>query len=187
MYLFRRKAGTGDVYLTEIRKVAALEKRYVRSFTIEGNRILFVSGLPYEASETAAPSVLVCSLSSFRVLKEYTVPDAIAGMSQIEPVLHDAGSSKDPLSSPEGYLVTVSTDLSGSQNAATILWADSLEDLTAGKYRDLYTDNFIGGGTPYYIGYFDGRYYLTEHRLPDHAVWSFLVRNGAVADVQSVF
>ena len=77
----------------------------------------------------------------------------------------------DALNGP--IIVTVSTDLAGSQDAATILTSDSLEDLSEGRWTDIYDDYFVGGGTPYYVNLVDGRYYLTEHRLTDHAIWSF--------------
>jgi hypothetical protein len=174
MYLFRRRKDDSRVYLMEIRTVEALTHRYVRSFTIEGNRIWFVSGLPVDASAQGKAAVLCCDLSTFRVLKTYPVPDAVAGMAQLLPI-------------DGGYLITVSTDLSGSQDAATILRTDSMKDLQDGNYEKIYDRYFVGGGTPYYLGEIDGTYYLTEHRLTDHAIWSFRTEGGKITDVKTVY
>ena len=77
-----------------------------------------------------------------------------------------------------GYLITISTDLYGSQDSARIILADSLETLSAGEYKDIYSDYFAGGGTPYALSFIDGSWYLTEHRLPDHAIWRFELEFG---------
>lgn len=62
----------------------------------------------------------------------------------------------------------------------------SLEDLASGTYEDVYS-NFIGGGTPYYITQIDGTYYLTEHRLPGHSIWSFQVENNEIINVTAIY
>lgn len=82
--------------------------------------------------------------------------------------------------------ITVSTDVNGSQDAATILRAKDLHDLVDGTYEDIY-ENFIGGGTPYYISKINNAYYLTEHRLPGHAVWKFDITKDGVANVEAVY
>lgn len=86
-----------------------------------------------------------------------------------------------------GYLITVSTDLSGNQDAATILRTDSMQALQDGKYEEIYKKYFVGGGTPYYLGETDGTYYLTEHRLTGHAIWSFQIDGGRITDVKTVY
>ena len=53
-------------------------------------------------------------------------------------------------------------------------------------FRSVY-GSFIGGGTPYYISFIDDRYYLTEHRLPGHSVWSFSSENGELTDIQALY
>lgn len=54
------------------------------------------------------------------------------------------------------------------------------------RWEDIY-DNFVGGGTPYYISSFDGHYYLTEHRIPGHSVWQFDVIDNALTDIRALF
>ena len=84
------------------------------------------------------------------------------------------------------FYITVSTDLTGNQDYATILRVQNLNDLSSGSWEDIY-DNFAGGGTPYYISSFDGHYYLTEHRIPGHSVWQFDVIDNALTDIRALF
>ena len=93
-----------------------------------------------------------------------------------------------------GFFVTVSTDRAGDQSAAAMVWTPSLDALAADPgtvlsvgVRDIYSAYFVGGGTPYYMTRTDGRYYLMEHRLPGHAVWSFAVADGGITDVQDLY
>lgn len=150
MYVFERTEGTTQMYISRIMKLDELDGVYVRSFTIDGDSVYLVSG---------NSQVIEARLSDFKIKKRYAVPDELAGMVQIMPV-------------PGGYYITVSTDVHGNQDFATIIYADDLADLENSDYTDIYS-YFVGGGTPYYMGVIDGRYYLTEHRLPGHSIWSF--------------
>ncbi len=167
MYLCRHDPGDARMYLTEVRTVDALKDTYVRSFTIEGNDIFFVSGTP------GAPAILQADLSTFAVRKTYPVPDEMAGMIQ--------------LTFAEGCCyITISTDITGSQDCATIIRTKNLKNLSRGKYEDIY-ENFIGGGTPYYISVIDNSYYLTEHRIPGHAIWKFDITADGISGVEAVY
>ncbi len=157
MLLFERQEGGRKVFLKEIRSIPELEGIYVRSFTITGNEILFVSG---------RCSIIRADRKSFKILEEYPVPESMAGMVQITPI--------DGM-----YYITISTDAAWNQDFATIIRTPDLAGLDRGEYEDIY-ENFIGGGTPYYITEEDGTYYMTEHRIPGHSVWSFQVRDGEI-------
>lgn len=169
MFLCRHDPGDPHMYLTEQISVRPLSEKdaYVRSFTIDGNDIYFVSGIP------GSPAILKADLSSFAIQESYPVPDSIAGMIQLTPA---EGS----------FYITVSTDLSGNQDFATIIRTDDLSKLAEGDYEDVYAA-FIGGGTPYYITHFDNTYYLTEHRIPGHAVWRFRIAEDGIHDVKAVY
>lgn len=173
MYLFRRDESDNRVYLTEIHTIDALTNRYIRAFTIEGDSIYFVAGLSTDGS-AGTPSILQCRLSDFEVEEEYPVPDEIAGMACMRLIDGD-------------WYITVSTDLSGSQDAATILRTDDLNSLAEGEWEDLYARYFAGGGTPYAIVDIGDDWYLTEHRLTDHALWKFSVQDGDITDVETVY
>lgn len=164
MYLFRRKDGCSDVYLTEIRSIPSLNGVYVRSFTIVEDTVYFVSG---------NSTIIEADLYTFEIKKEYPVPAEMAGMIQITPI-------------QDYYYITISTDAAGNQDYATMIRAKNLSDLEKGNYEEVY-HNFIGGGTPYYITNCDDTYYLTEHRLPGHSIWSFKVTDNEITDVTSLY
>lgn len=171
LYLFRHTADSTLMYLTEIRSIPELNGIYVRSFSIIDGDIYFVSGV---SDDGKAPKIYCCNLSDLSIKKEIAVPDNLAGMVQITKIQNY-------------YYVTTSTDLSGSQDHATLVRTRSLEDLAKGNYEDIYTKYFIGGGTPYYISKVDDTYFLTEHRLKDHAIWSFKVERDELKDVTSLY
>lgn len=164
MFLFRRPKDESRVYLTEIRSIPSLAGIYVRSFTIIGDSIYFVSG---------NSSVIEAELSTFKIKKEYPVPDELAGMVQLTLI-------------EDYYYITISTDITGNQDYATIIRTKDLNGLIKGEYEDIY-DTFVGGGTPYYITQIDDTWYLTEHRLPGHSIWSFRVENNEIIDVTTLY
>ncbi len=164
MFLFRHNPDDTRMYLTQIRQIEALDNVYVRSFTIIGNEIYFVSG---------NSSIIRADVESFEILETYPVPDTMAGMIQLTKI-------------QDYFYITVSTDITGNQDCATILRTKDLSALMSGEYEDIYS-RFIGGGTPYYITEFDNAYYLTEHRLPGHSVWRFLVEDNLIKDVETIY
>jgi len=171
LYCFRHSPDSNQMYLTEIRKIEKLNGTYVRSFTIVGDYIYFVSGI---SSTGIAPTILCCDLSTLNILAEYAVPDTMAGMVQLTPI-------------DDYFYITISTDITGSQDAATIIRTTSLENLITGEYEDIYSTYFAGGGTPYYISNVGDTYFLTEHRLTDHALWSFNVNDNNIENVTTVY
>ena len=166
MFLFRHPENDSRMYLTEIRSIPSLDNTYVRSFTIIDDSIYFVSG-------TGNARIIEADLYTFKIKKEYPVPDEMAGMIQLTRI-------------EDYFYITISTDNTGNQDHATMLRAGSLDDLASGNYEDVY-DNFIGGGTPYYITQIDNIWYLTEHRLPGHSIWSFQVKDNQIVDVTAVY
>ena len=164
MYLFRHAKEDSRMYLTEVRSIPSLSNVYVRSFTIIGDRIYFVSG---------NSSIIETDLYSFKIKKEYPVPPEMAGMVQITRI-------------QDYYYITISTDVTGNQDYATMLRVKDLGDLSAGNYEDVY-HYFIGGGTPYYITMIEDSWYLTEHRLPGHSIWRFQILDNEIVNVTSVY
>ena len=164
MFLFRHPKDDSRMYLTEIRSIPSLAGIYVRSFTIIDDSIYFVSG---------NSTIIEAKLSTFEIKKEYPVPNELAGMVQLTPI-------------EDYYYITISTDITGNQDYATIIRTKDLDNLIKGEYEDVY-DNFVGGGTPYYITGIDDTWYLTEHRLPGHSIWSFKVTDNQITDVQTLY
>lgn len=164
MYLFRHAKDDPRMYLTEVRSIPSLANVYVRSFTIMDDRIYFVSG---------NSSIIEADLYSFKIKNEYPVPPEMAGMIQLTRI-------------QDYYYITISTDSSGSQDYATLIRVKDLKDLSSGQYEDIY-QNFIGGGTPYYMTRIDDSWYLTEHRIPGHSIWRFQVKDNEIVDVTAVY
>ncbi len=164
MFLFRRPKDDSRVYLTETRSIPSLNQAYVRSFTIIDDRIYFVSG---------NSTIIEADLDTFKVKKEYPVPDTLYGMIQLTKI-------------NDYYYITNSTDITGNQDYATIIRTKDLDDLIKGEYEDVY-HHFIGGGTPYYMTQIDDVWYLTEHRIPGHCIFSFRITDNVISDVQTIY
>lgn len=164
MYLFRHEPDDTRMYLAAIRRIDALENVYVRSFTIQDDSVYFVSG---------NSSIIRADLRTFKILDTWPVPDSMAGMIQLTPI-------------QDYFYITISTDIAGSQEYATIIRTKDLSGLMDGDYEDIY-EYFIGGGTPYYMTQIDNDWYLTEHRIPGHSVWRFRVTDNEITDVEAVY
>lgn len=164
MFLLKRNKDNHQIYLSEVLSIPQLNNVYVRSFTIDKNQIYFV---------TATGLIVKCKLNNLEIIETYQVPDQLAGMIQLTLVDNQ-------------FFLTVSTDIAGNQDAATIIQTEQLENLSTGNYTDVY-HNFIGGGTPYYISSFDNTYYLTEHRLPGHSIWNFQIEDGQIKNPVTIY
>lgn len=164
MYLFRHDPGDTRMYLAAVHKIDALDNVYVRSFTIQDDTVYFVSG---------NSSIIRADLNTFEILDTFPVPDSMAGMIQLTQI-------------QDYFYITVSTDIAGNQDYATIIRTKDLSGLMDGDYEDIY-EYFIGGGTPYYITEIDNEWYLTEHRIPGHSVWRFRVMDNEITDVETVY
>ena len=170
MYIFRHEENSHKMYLTDIKDVGTKDT-YIRSFYMDGDEIYFVSGL---CSDGTSSGILVCDKHSFEVKEKIDVPNELAGMVALR---------KDG----EFYYLTISTDLTGNQDAATMIRTRDLHSLINGEYEDIYGKYFVGGGTPYNMTEVDGALYLTEHRVPGHSIWSYKVVNDEVTDVQALY
>lgn len=164
MYCYRHEKDNTRMYLTKIMSIPELDGFYVRSFTIIGDKVYFVSG---------NLNIIEAKLDDLEIVNRYPVTDEIAGMVQLTKI-------------QDYYYITVSTDALANQDAATIIRCRNLEDLSSGNYEDMY-ENFIGGGTPYAITEIDGVYYLCEHRLPGHSIWEFTVEDNVIKEPVTIY
>lgn len=164
MYCYRHESGNPRMYLTKIMAIPELDGFYVRSFTIMDDKIYFVSG---------NLNIIEADLDDFKITNRYPVTNEIAGMVQLTKI-------------QDYYYITVSTDALANQDAATMIRCKNLTDLAAGNYEDVY-DNFIGGGTPYAITKIEDTFYLCEHRLPGHSIWSFNVEDNVIKDPVTIY
>lgn len=161
LYVFGCEDESATVFLEEILKIPGLNNVYIRSFTIEDDGIYFV----------ACNGQIICTDKNDLSIREiYSVPDELAGMVQLTKI-------------QDYYYLTVSTDLLGNQEFATIVRAGNLKELSDGIYEDI-SEWFIGKGTPYYISYFEDRYYLTQHcMIPGNGVYQFKVKDNRLKDI----
>lgn len=90
-----------------------LDQIYVRSFTIDGDDLYFVSG---------NQSILRTRKKDLKILERFPVPAEISGMIQLTHI-------------QDWFYITVSTDLTGNQDYATILRVQDLNDLSSGSWR----------------------------------------------------
>ena len=164
LYVFSRPKQDRTVVLEKILSVPELDQFYVRSFTLDGDSIYFVSG---------NSNILRADKNDLTVLERFPVPPEIAGMVQLTRI-------------QDYFYITVSTDLYGNQDAATLLRVSDLANLAEGRWEEIYS-LFVGGGTPYYISSFDGHYYMTEHRIPGHSIWQFEVNQNRLTDIRTIF
>lgn len=164
MYLYKRIPETKLITLQEIKTIPELTNCYVRSFTILEDVILFPA--------VERSSILMVDKNSFTVINEYPVPNHMAGMVQISIV-------------DNSFLITVSTDLQYNLQSSTVVRAQHLEDFALGNYENLY-NLFGNNGTPYYISYFDGSYYMIhENAAPN--IYRFHAKNGSFYDIKGLY
>jgi hypothetical protein len=175
MYILKRSDKATDdgiypIYIDGIYGLDELNGVYVRSFTLMDDGIYFVSG-PTNAKIIRA--VIDEKEKCLRIEAQYDVPPEIAGMVQITKI-------------EDYYYITVSTDNQGNQDYATIIRTDSLENLAAGGYEDIYSQLGISGGTPYYITKIEGRYYMAHHRTAENII-AFDVNDNVIENVEVLY
>lgn len=161
LYVFRREENSSTVWLREVFRIPELDNVYTRSFTIDGDDIYF---------PTCNGTILRTAKSDLRVLERWSVPGEIGGLIQLTKIQNY-------------FYLSVSTDVSGNPEQATILRVSSLDRLSESSYEDLY-EYFIEDGTPYYISFFDDHYYLSCHRnAPGMGILQFQVLDDCLTDI----
>lgn len=177
LYLIKRydtpdEQGIYPVYIEDILKVDELYGVYVRSFTVIGNEIYFVSGHNNQKIIKARLTE-ENEKTSLTVTAYYDVPAELAGMVQLYKI-------------QDYYYITVSTDNTENQDYATIVRAKSLEDMSEGDYEDIYALFGLDAGTPYYINEIEGRYYMTHHRTWENII-AFNVVENEIRNVEVIY
>lgn len=166
MYYFKRDTNTNDVYIEKILKIDELFGVYVRSFTIIGDDIYFISGHNNE-------KIIRANADTLEILESFEVTPEIAGMVQLVQI-------------QDYFYITISTDNQENQEYATIIRTKDLHSLANGEYEDVYEYFGISGGTPYYITEIDGRYYMAHHRTSENVV-AFDVVNNEIENVEILY
>ena len=166
MYYFKRDTVINEVYIEKVLKIDELLGVYVRSFTIIGDDIYFISGHNNQ-------KIIRANADTLEILETYEVTPEIAGMVQLVQI-------------QDYFYLTISTDNQENQNAATIIRTKDLHSLENGEYEDVYDRFGISGGTPYYITEIDGRYYMAHHRTSENIV-AFDVINNEIENVKILY
>lgn len=166
MYYFKRDTTTNDVYIEKILKIDELFGVYVRSFTLIGDDIYFISGHNNQ-------KIIRANADTLEIMETYEVTPEIAGMVHLVRI-------------QDYFYLTISTDNQENQDAATIIRTKDLHSLENGEYEDVYDRFGISSGTPYYITEIDGRYYMTHHRTSENIV-AFDVVNNEIKNVEVVY
>ncbi|MBQ6697153.1 MAG: hypothetical protein IJN16_10665 [Lachnospiraceae bacterium] len=165
LYVFYQEADTTQVQLEKILNIPGMQNTYIRSFSIEEDEIYFAcnNGI-----------ILRTRLEDLTLLEQFSVPAELGGLIQVVKI-------------QDFYYLTVSTDLSGNSDSATILRTRELCNLADYGYEDLY-ETFGSDGTPYYISSMDGHYFLTQHcYLPGHGVWQFDIMEEDITNVVALY
>lgn len=179
LYLIKRyetpnEQGIYPLYIESILKIDELYGVYVRSFTIIGDEIYFVSG--HNNQEIIKAQITTGDVETdpdITIKARYQVPAEAAGMVQLYRI-------------QDYYYITVSTDNMENQDYATIIRTKSLEDLKTGNFEDIYVSFGLSGGTPYYINEIEGRYYMTHHRTGENII-AFDVTDNEIENVDIIY
>ena len=165
LYVFYRREETSQVFLEKILSVPELDNVYVRSFTIDNNDIYFAA---------CNGTILRTRKKDLTVLERWQVPAEYAGMVQLSRIQNY-------------FYITVSTDITGNADYATIIRVRDLAHLADAPPENLYS-YFTQGGTPYYISCFDDSYFLTQHcMIPGTGVWRFQITNDEINSLQVLY
>lgn len=166
MYVFKTDLMTDMVCLSQIRHIFELKDYYVRSFSIIGDKILFPSG--------TNSYMILADKNTLAVEERYPVTPEIAGMAYV-------------LNIGKYYYMTVACDLKADQKKATIIRTTDLTSLSVGEYETIYKQiSSMPNGIPYYIDYFDGAFYMTQHNTSKSVV-KFQIQNDMIVNTKMMF
>lgn len=164
MYIIKREDTSGIMYIDEIRCINELRDFYVRSFSILGDKILFPSGNNCY--------MIIADKNTFAVLERFPVGASISGMSFATQI-------------GDYFYLSISTDYYGDHIAARLIRTSNLVTLAENAYEDL-NMYFPELGVPYYINYFDGNYYITNHERKK-SIFKFQITDNVIHDISSVY
>lgn len=163
MYILKKLPEYNYMYIKEIRHIYELDGFYVRSFSIEGDEVLFPSG--------NNSYMIVADKETLAVKNQYAVTPELSGMAYAKKI-------------GNYYYMTISTDETLSHKGAKFIRTPDLGTLSEGVYEDI-TPYFPGMGIPYYIDEINGSYYVTSHESKK-SVYRFQVVEDMVANVTTV-
>lgn len=155
--LHKKQENRTVVGLVDKKSVPELMDVYVRSFTLDGDDLYLVSGNAF---------VIRLDKHSFEIKDHFPVPNELTGMVQLSHI-------------QDYFYITISTDRTGNQDAATMIRTKSLDNLWDHNYEEVYSLFTSKSGTPYYITQIDDTYYLANHRTQP-GVFTFKIENNNI-------
>lgn len=141
MYIYKRPANGLLIRLDRVRRVDCLYGVYTRSFTIDGNNILFCS--------QGVGGIISVNRRTFRINGLYPVCDEFGGIVQIAHIGNH-------------YYLTTSSDRFGDRSKATIVRSTSPGGFYfTGQYEEVITQlgGVRGSCVPYYLTPASGAYF----------------------------
>ena len=131
-----------------------------------GDKILFPSG--------TNSYMILADKNTLEVEERYPVTSEIAGMAYAIKI----GSY---------YYMTIACDLKADQKKATIIRTTDLTSLSKGIYETVYAQiTSAPNGIPYYIDFFDGAFYMTQHNTSKSVV-KFQIQNDTIVNTKMMF
>ena len=169
-YLNYDETGIG-LKVDHISKIDELFGVYVRSFSVIGDSIYFVSG--HNNQKIIKVNADALAEGKVEVEESYAVTAEIAGMVQLVKI-------------EDYYYISISTDAEENQDYATWIRTKDLSTLAAGEYEDVYDKLGVAKGTPYYITEIEGRYYMAHHRTAENLL-VFDVVDNEICNVEIIY
>lgn len=167
MYLLKMtgKSEEARLAVSGILALPEYKGKYVRSFYVMGEYILFPSGVD-------SNYLLLADRKTLTPIIRFPVTQDIAGMADVM------------IAGPYFY-ITVSTDALGNQTKAKIIRTSNLATLAKGKYEDI-SEQFTGLLVPYYFTQIDGHYYMTATGSKA-SLYRFDVTNNGLTNIEVVY
>ncbi|MCD8038197.1 MAG: hypothetical protein LUE96_03805 [Lachnospiraceae bacterium] len=163
MYIIKKEPLSGRMYIDEMRHINELDGFYVRSFSIDGDEIIFPSG--------NNSYMIIADKTTFAVKERYAVTPEISGMACVRKI--------------GGYwYMSVSTDETLKHDDAKLIRTSDLSLLSLGLYEDI-TASFKSMELPYYIEAIGGSYYVTNHG-GRHSIYKFDIADDMIMNVVTV-
>lgn len=130
----------GVLVLEDVHIIPEIKDSYIRSINIIDGYMYFVSG----------PNAItkIDYQNDWLVVDQYDIPDELWGMNYIIKI-------------EDYYYMTIYTDKNWDTSYATIIRTVDLDGIMDGNYEIIYEQMGLSG-VPYFINYFDNKYYITE-------------------------
>ncbi len=165
VYVFENCDGKLNLVREDV--LPEIQGYYVRSISL-------IDGYLYTTSGNNMICKYSVNLEGFGLEDTYSVPDEMYGMNQVIKI-------------QDYFYITVNTDKAGDVSKANIYRVKNLEDISSGNYESLY-DSMGFVGQPYYITYFDDRYYISQiSATKGNGIKRFDVIDNQVTNVEDVW